>query len=123
MTTPAPPPPPPVPGGEGQKISVTKDTVLEARKIVLQAAEDAQAKLRNLRPSLAIQSPAKDQISDTAAAVWRAFLVGNPDSHFNRLNQYVTNVYNLGLQLEEAAKQYGFTDEEIEASFKRNAQE
>ncbi|PKW19614.1 hypothetical protein [Saccharopolyspora spinosa] len=116
MTTPA-PPPPPVPGGAGQTITVNKDNVLEVRKIILSAAEDAQFKLFSLAHNLAVGAPAYDEISATAAAVWTANLLGNPDSHYARLMQYVDNVFELGRQLEDAAKQYGFTDDEIVASF------
>lgn len=116
MTTPAPPPPPPTPGG-GQTLTVNKDNVLEVRKIILSAAEEARLKLLDLRPSLVVSAPGEDKVSTTAAAVWTANLVGNPDSHYARLQQYVDNVFELGRQLEEAAKQYGYTDEEIAASF------
>ncbi|MEV6228286.1 hypothetical protein AB0L88_10510 [Saccharopolyspora shandongensis] len=116
MTTPA-PPPPPVPGGAGQTITVNKDNVLEVRKVILMAAEDAKFKLFSLAPSLGVSAPADDEISATAASVWTGNLLGNPDSHYARLMQYVTNVLELGQQIEEAAKQYGFTDDEIAASF------
>ncbi|MER7080697.1 hypothetical protein SAMN02982929_02750 [Saccharopolyspora kobensis] len=116
MTTPVPPPPPPAPGG-GQTLTVNRDNVLEVRKVILSAAEQAQMKLRALQPSLIVQAPAGDEVSKTSAAVWTANLVGNPDSHYVRLLQYVDNVVDLGRQLEEAAKQYGYTDEEIVASF------
>ncbi|MCI2419242.1 hypothetical protein MOQ72_17485 [Saccharopolyspora sp. K220] len=117
MTTPAPPPPPPVPGGPGQMVTVNKDNVLEVRKIILMAAEDAREKLASLAPSLTVTAPAGDNISTTSAAVWTGNLVGNPDSHYARLMQYVTNVFELGLQIEQAAKDYGYTDDEIAASF------
>lgn len=116
MTTPAPPPPPPAPGG-GQTLTVNRDNVLEVRKVILSAAEEAQTKLWALHPSLIVHSPAGDEISKTSSAVWTANLVGNPDSHYSRLLQYVQNVFDLGKQLEEAAKQYGYNDEEIAASF------
>ncbi|MGW5648697.1 hypothetical protein ACWEV3_26720 [Saccharopolyspora sp. NPDC003752] len=116
MTTPA-PPPPPVPGGAGQTITVNKDNVLEVRKVILAAAEDARLKLLALLPSLIVSAPASDAISTTSASVWSANLVGNQDSHYARLMQYVTNVFDLGQQLEEAAKQYGYTDDEIASSF------
>ncbi|SDW79509.1 hypothetical protein SAMN05216215_1005156 [Saccharopolyspora shandongensis] len=116
MTTPA-PPSPPVPGGAGQTITVNKDNVLEVRKAILMAAEDAKFKLMELAPSLRVSSPAADDISKTASSVWTANLIGNPDSHFQRLVQYVENVIDLGDQVGEAAKQYGFTDDEIKASF------
>ncbi|MEU6266775.1 hypothetical protein [Saccharopolyspora shandongensis] len=116
MTTPA-PPPPPVPSGAGQTITVNKDNVLEVRKVILLAADEAHQKLRALQPSLVLYAPAGDEISKTSTSVWTANLVGNPDSHFARLLQYVENVFDLGRQLEEAAKQYGYTDDEIAASF------
>lgn len=116
MTTPAPPPPPPTPGG-GQTLTVNKDNVLEVRKIILSAAEEARLKLSSLAPNLVVRAPGEDEVSKTAAAVWTANLVGNPDSHYARLMQYVSNVFELGRQLEEAAKQYDYTDDEIAASF------
>ncbi|RRO16345.1 hypothetical protein EIL87_14445 [Saccharopolyspora rhizosphaerae] len=87
------------------------------RKTILAAAEEASQRLNDLAPSLAVSPPAGDQISQRAAAVWTANLLGNPDSHFHRLQQYVDNVLALGEQLGEAAKHYGYTDEEISASF------
>ncbi|WP_246155031.1 hypothetical protein [Saccharopolyspora hirsuta] len=116
MTTPAPPPPPPGPGG-GQTITVNKDNVLEVRKVILAAAEDARIKLSSLAPNLIVRAPGDDEVSKTAAAVWTGNLVGNEDSHYARLMQYVSNVFDLGMQLEEAAKQYGYSDDEIAASF------
>ncbi|MGW1676732.1 hypothetical protein [Saccharopolyspora sp. NPDC002376] len=115
MTTPA-PPPPPSPGG-GQTLTVNKDNVLEVRKVILAAAEEARQKLRDLMPSLIVSAPGEDEVSATSATVWTANLVGNQDSHYARLQQYVDNVFDLGRQLEEAAKQYGYTDDEIVASF------
>lgn len=114
MTTPVPPPPPP---GGGQTLTVNHENVLEVRKVILSAAEAAQQKLWELQPSLMVYAPAGDEVSKTSAAVWTANLVGNPDSHYARLVQYVQNVFDLGKQLEEAAKQYGYNDEEIAASF------
>ncbi|GAA4887173.1 hypothetical protein [Saccharopolyspora cebuensis] len=117
MTTPAAPPPPPVPGGAGQTVAVNQDNVLEARKIILAATKDAEDKLKQLRWSLAIEPPAEDDISVAAATVWNKNLITDGDSHFNRLMQYVLNVEQLAVQMEDAAKQYGYTEEEIRASF------
>ncbi|GAB2666485.1 hypothetical protein GCM10027271_27320 [Saccharopolyspora gloriosae] len=115
MTAPA---PPPAPGGPGQTITVTPENVLAARRVIGEAAEDAKFKLQNLRTKLMVQASARDEISTTAAAVWNRNLLVGPESHFERLHSYVESVEELANQLEEAAKAYGFTDEEIEASFK-----
>jgi hypothetical protein len=48
--------------------------------------------------------------------------VGAEDSHFQRLLQYVNDVIALGEQVGEAARQYGYTDEEIQASFQLRGQ-
>ncbi|WP_433869778.1 hypothetical protein [Saccharopolyspora sp. CA-218241] len=117
MTTPAAPPPPPVPGGAGQTVAVNQDNVLEARKIILAATHEAEERLGGLQWSLAIDPPAKDDISVAAATEWNRNLLTNPDSHYNRLMQYVLNVKQLAVQMEDAAKQYGYTEEEIRASF------
>ncbi len=94
MTTP-PPPPAPDAGVAGQTITVNKDNVLQVRRTILAAAEDASERLNDLAPSLAVSPPARDEISQRAAAVWTANLLGNPDSHFRRLQQYVDNVIAL----------------------------
>lgn len=112
MTAPAPPP-----GGPGQGITVTPDNVLAARKAILAAAEAARDKLVAKQTDLAVRSPARDDISVAASATWTANLMGNQDSHYNRLMAYVLQVEQLGHKLGEAAKQYGYTDEEIAASF------
>ncbi|MBK0867504.1 hypothetical protein INP57_11840 [Saccharopolyspora sp. HNM0986] len=114
MTAPA---PPPAPGGPGQQITVTPENVLAARKAILAAAEDARNKLVAKQTDLSVRSPARDDISVAASATWTANLMGDPDSHYNRLMSYVLQVEQLGHRLGEAAKQYGYTDEEIAASF------
>lgn len=115
MTTPS--PLPPAPGGGHRTFAVDKGTVLAARKVILQAAEEAKSALRELRHDLEIQAPAHDDISLAATRAWNGNLQGDPDSHYARLMQYVLNVQELGVQLEEVAKQYGYTEEEIAASF------
>ncbi|MDI2028539.1 hypothetical protein QFW96_07945 [Saccharopolyspora sp. TS4A08] len=117
MTTPVPPPPAPDSGAAAQTITVNEDNVLEVRKTILSAAEDARERLYGLAASLQVTPPGDDEVSKHAATTWTAYLLGNQDSHFNRLMQYVDNVEKLGEQLGEAAKQYGYTDEEISASF------
>lgn len=114
MTT---PPPPPVPGGSDQTFAVDENNVLAARGVILRATEDARRRLEELRPALMIKSPAQDEVSLAATRIWNGNLQGNPDSHYARLMQYVLNVEALGVRLEEAARQYGYTDEEIAASF------
>ncbi|MFR9731323.1 hypothetical protein ACL03H_19005 [Saccharopolyspora sp. MS10] len=116
MTAPA---PPPAPGGPGQTITVTPENVLAARRVIGEAAEDARKRLFQLRLDLRVLPAATDEISLAASQAWTANLIGDPDSHFSRLLDYVTNVQQLGEQLEEVARQYGIDDEEIEASFKQ----
>ncbi|GAA2779581.1 hypothetical protein [Saccharopolyspora taberi] len=115
----APPPPPGPGGGPGRTITVNRDNVLEVRKVILQAAEAARGRLRSLKSNLMITRPADDKISTAAAATWNANLLTNTDSHFTRLMQYVDKVEDLGRQVEEAAKQYGYTEDEIMASFQQ----
>lgn len=113
MTAPSPAP--------GQHIEVNRDTVLAARAVILRAADDAKAKLAALRENLVIRPPAEDKISLAASAVWNANLIDKPDSHYNKLMQYVASVEELAAQLEAAAKEYGYTDEEIAASLHSHA--
>ncbi|MFC7340830.1 hypothetical protein [Saccharopolyspora griseoalba] len=116
MTTPVQPP------AGGQTITVTEDNVLEVRRTILSAAEEALHRLQSIAPGLQVTPPATDEVSRSAAAYWTAKLVGAEDSHFQRLLQYVDDVIALGEQVGEAARQYGHTDEEIQASFQLRRQ-
>lgn len=117
MTAPAPPPPP---GGPGQTITVTPDNVLQARRIIGQAAEDALERLNGLAYRMRVLPPGSDQISQASARVWNHHLVGAPDSHYQRLIEYVKSVQQLGDHLEDVARQYGITEDEIAASFQHH---
>ncbi|CAM05257.1 hypothetical protein A8924_6431 [Saccharopolyspora erythraea NRRL 2338] len=120
MTT---PPPPPGPNGPGQTITVNKDNVLEVRRVVLSATDEARHKLQRLQREFGITAPAKDRISVAATHTWNGNLFANADSHYQRLMQYIVNVEDLGKQLEEAAKQYGYTEDDIMASFSTQAKQ
>lgn len=113
MTAPAPPP-----GGPGQAITVSPENVLQVRRIIGQAAEDARSKLQHLQRDLRVRPAADDDISKAAATAWNHNLSSAPDSHYQRLVSYVLQVERLGQQLEQTARQYGLTDEEIAASFR-----
>ncbi|WP_460954742.1 hypothetical protein [Parasphingorhabdus pacifica] len=115
------PMPPPIPGGDRQSFVVDEENVLAARNVILRATEDARRRMKELQPGLMIDSPAEDEISVAAARVWNGNLQANADSHYARLMQYILRVEELGEQLEEAAKQYGYTEEEIAASFRVHA--
>lgn len=118
MTTP--PPPPPDPGASGQTFTVNEDNVLAARGVILRATEHAWTRLAGLMNGLTIVPSAQDDISVAAADTWNQNLLLAPDSHYSRLTQYISHVEALGKQLEDAAKQYGYTDEDIAASFSRH---
>lgn len=102
----------------GPSFEVNEDNVLAARATILNAADEAMLRLGQLRYDMIMQPCGEDKISKDAAALWNDRLVQAPDSHASRLGDYIKAVQELGLQLEDAAKQYGFTEEEIEASFK-----
>ncbi len=53
---------------------------------------------------------------DVARAATDRF-VGPGDSYFNVCQQWVFSLYQTANALAETARQYGFTDEEIAASF------
>lgn len=109
--------PPPEPANPARTLVVDRDNVLQAGKVVSEAVEAAYRKLDEIAVDLVIDSPADDRISTASAAEWNANLVGNDNSHYARLRQYVDHVRDLADQLRDAAEQYGYTDEEIAASF------
>ncbi|GAA2357092.1 hypothetical protein GCM10009854_39240 [Saccharopolyspora halophila] len=106
----------------GQAITVTEDNVLEVRRTILAAAEEALHRLQSIAPNLQVTPPATDEVSRSAAAYWTHRLVGAEDAHFQRLLQYVNNVIELGEQVGEAAREYGYTDEQIQESFQLRRQ-
>lgn len=102
----------------GQKFEVTKDTVLQAGKIISdQATSLAEALQRSRRDMKVELADGTDEVNKAVAGAWNSRLVEGSDSYVGLVEQYIASLDGLARQLQEAAKQYGFTDEDVVAAF------
>lgn len=104
--------------GSGQKFEVTKETVLQAGKVVNDQALSLAKSLRRAERALQVDIPmGSDPVNGSIAAAWNSRLTGGDDTYAGRVNQYVESLLHLAEQLREAAVQYGFTEDEVTAAF------
>lgn len=94
-------------------ITVDKDNVLRAARIIQQALDTEGQQIRTNLPMLRVIAPGEDQISKQAAQAWNDRLVGGPDSYTVRVEQYLQSLQHLVDNLVTSAKQYGYTEEQI----------
>ena len=104
-------------GISGGHFTVNHDTVLQVGKIIhdqyLHLDQVTRPKIRQLKVGVL----GEDLVSDAATAEWAKVLTTNPDSYSVRINQYIDGLGKLADQLKTAAKQYGYTEDEITAAF------
>jgi hypothetical protein len=97
--------------------TVTKDNVLAAGRIIESQADALQnlweASVRDMR----IKPPGSDDVSVRMAKAWNDLLIKNDDSYKQRVQDYMTGLRKLAVQLGDTAKAYGYTEGEIEAVF------
>jgi len=106
-------------GPSTQKFAVNKDNILKAGVIIADSAERLATKLDLVEDDLKIPANAASdgQVGADIAGAWNSRLVGGSDTYAGRVNSYVEALRGLSGQLREAAKQYGFTEEEITTTF------
>jgi hypothetical protein len=97
--------------------TVTKDNVLAAGRIIESQADALQKVWRERRHDLRIQPPGTDDVSVRMAKAWNEVLVDNDDSYDTRIRDYVLGLKKLAVQLGDAAKTYGFTEDQIATAF------
>lgn len=106
----------PVPAA-GPAFVVSREDVLAKHRALLAEADDFQQFLDGIREQLFMKPCGGDPVSiDVARAVTDRF-AGPGNSYWNVCQQWVFNLYQTANALAEIARQYGFTDEEIAASF------
>jgi hypothetical protein len=107
---------PPVPA-TGPAFVVSRDEVVAKHAALLAEADDFQQFLDSIWDDLRMEPMGGDPVSlDVARAVTDRIRDAD-DSYFNVCQQWVNNLYQAAEALAETAQQYGFTDEEIAASF------
>lgn len=98
-----------------QKFEVKKETVLQSGKLLSDQSERLLGRLNVAERSLEVNIDG--EVNQKIAAAWNSRLVIGEESYAGRVRQYVQSLNNLADQLRDAATQYGFSDEEIKASF------
>ncbi|MFI7677001.1 hypothetical protein [Actinophytocola sp. NPDC049390] len=99
--------------------TVNKDNVLAAARIVESQADSLKEQVKDIRRDLEVNPPGNDQVSTRMAAAWNDLLINDEDSYRNRINDYITGLKKLAVQLGDTARAYGFSEEEIEAAFRK----
>ncbi|TWP53051.1 hypothetical protein FKR81_08165 [Lentzea tibetensis] len=102
-------------GASGQKFEVDKGTVLQAGKVISDQATVLQDALSHAGQRLEVV--VDDDVNKPIASAWNTRLVNGESSYAGRIQQYINSLDNLAGQLKEAAKQYGFTEDEVQAAF------
>jgi hypothetical protein len=101
--------------------TVTKDNVLAAGRIIESQADALYDIWKDNVRSLRIEPPGEDDVSVRMAQAWNDRLVGDDDCYKDRVKDYVVGLKKLAVQLGDAAKTYGYTEEQIATAFGRTA--
>jgi hypothetical protein len=102
---------------QAANITVNRDNVLKAAKIIQDALDTEGQQIRSNLPILQVMAPGEDQISVQAAQAWNDRLAGGADSYTVRVEQYLQSLQNLVDNLITSAKQYGYSDQQIADAF------
>ncbi|MCC8249051.1 hypothetical protein [Saccharothrix luteola] len=104
--------------GSGQKFEVSRDTVLQAGKIIDDQADRLNKALERAGKDLRVElGDGTDPVNAGVAAAWNSRLVEAEDSYGERIRQYIDSLDSLVKQLRSVAEQYGFTEEEVTTAF------
>ncbi|GAB2996993.1 hypothetical protein [Saccharothrix stipae] len=103
------------PGGS-REFKVEKDTVLRAGAVISDQVDALRKSYRAAQRDLRVPLDGLDTLNKDIAAAWNDRLVEHDDSYANRVEQYIESLTGLVEQLRGAAKQYGHTDEDVEAA-------
>ncbi|MGQ0775979.1 MAG: hypothetical protein ACT4NY_16420 [Pseudonocardiales bacterium] len=107
---------PPAPA-TGPAFVVSREDVLSKRAALLAEADDFQLFLNHIDNQLRMRPMGGDPVSRDVAVGVNDRLRDDDNSYFNVCQGWVNNLYQTADAMAEVARQYGFTDEEIAASF------
>ncbi len=106
----------------GPAFVVNRDEVLAKHAALLAEADDFRLFLDRIRDQLFMKPMGGDPVSHDVARAVTDRIRDAEDSYFNVCQQWVNNLYQVAEALAETARQYGYTDEEIAASFNGSTQ-
>jgi len=106
----------------GTVLVVSRDEVLAKHAALLAEAADFRGFLNRMWDRLRMEPMGDDPVSHDVARAVTDRIRDADDSYFNVCQQWVDNLYQTADALAEIARQYGYTDEEIAASFNGSTQ-
>jgi hypothetical protein len=101
----------------GPAFVVSRDEVLAKHAALLAEAADFRGFLNRIWEELFMTPMGGDPVSHDVARAVTNRIRDAEDSYFNVCQQWADNLYQTADALAEVARQYGYTDEEIAASF------
>ena len=96
---------------------VSRGNILAAGRIIESQATALFELWKSRARDLRVLPPGDDAVSERMAMAWNDLLYEDEDSYRNRIRDYIIGLRKLAVQLGDAAKAYGFTEEEISAAF------
>lgn len=102
---------------EGVKITVDQDNIMAAARIIEAEAAHFRRQVLARAQDMAVTAMGGDPVSREVALVLTGKLVANADSYVNRCLDYATMLHTLAESLTEAARTYGFTEDQVRAQF------
>lgn len=99
--------------------TVNQDNVLAAARIIESQADSLKERFHTIRRDLEVSPPGHDDVSVRMAAAWNDLLIEDEDSYRNRIADYIAGLRRLAVQLGDTARAYGYSEEEIEAAFRK----
>lgn len=105
----------------GPVFVVSREDVLAKRAALIAEADDFKWFLENIYDDLRMEPMGGDPVSRDVADGVTYRLRDADDSYYNVCMAWVNNLYQTADAMAEVARQYGYTDEEIAASFTSGA--
>lgn len=102
---------------QGVKITVNEHNILKAAGIIEAEARRLQVEIGSIVDDLYVKPMGGDPVSEEAATVLNEKFRTGDESYVGRVRQRVTMLEELANQLKEAAKTYGYTENEIRSQF------
>jgi len=99
--------------GGGAGFTVGQDNVLQIGRAFVDEANRLQERLRQHSAAMVTQPALGDPASADFAGALNTRLVTAPDSYVNRAQAYIDELRRVAAQCAVAARDYGFTEEQI----------
>jgi hypothetical protein len=100
--------------------TVNKDNVLAAGRIIESQANALMDLWKLCIHDMRIEPPGTDDVSVRMTKAWNDRLIGDDDCYKNRVKDYVVGLKKLAVQLGDAAKAYGYSEDDISTAFGKN---